>query len=845
MDPSLLDTQWIWHPHWVDHGKGSAGGFVHFRKSIILQDMPSSPLKIQITADTKYKLYINSRFIHNGPVKGDEHLWFYDELDIQPFLRLGANHIAIHVLRLYHATPYATSFPRMEIPGLFVRTPDVLERRAFGVQSDDTWETAFDPTRKLRVDQKEDDFLHVYEDVNMDHNERLDWMAAQCLDLPKSHGISPPWVLSPRLIPPSKITPVGFKAIHNIRSAVSKDTWDDILTKIRDGQSIAALRLPAGTSHHLELEANHHLTALLRFRFQRPKTAGSVLRITYSECYEDAPEFVPYVRCKGDRSDSSKKLYGPQDQYLFGGHTGAESAASLKYASNPLNEEVFSPFHFRTLRYMALDIEVDERSDLVLGGIDLDMSHYPLTVLGGFNVPEVQENASYPVMWDISSRTLINCMHDCYEDCPFYEQLQYAMDVRSSCLFTYYVSGDDRMARQAIIQLHNSYRPGVGLIASRSPSYQLQIIPNFSLFWICTVVDHFEHFGDTGFTRQFLPVCDGILESFLRRMDPNVGLISSKKQALATFWDFVDWTKEWKPMGIPPAGEGSGFQTYTNMLYAYTLQQLAGILGALGRPALVDEYRSRADAVVGAINSHCRIGQFYTDGLASYSTPDQPLSQHSQIWAVLCGAMNGKTARDALTACVPALQARYSAGTASQNALPDAPGEMAQSRDFIKPSFAMSFYALRALSAVGETVYDDAFHAIWQPWRAQLSQNLTTWCEDDVTRRSDCHAWSCVPLYEFTAEVAGIRPAEPGWAVVAFKPRTRLFPTFSGRVPLGGKLAPGVAHVSWHREEGSSKISVSVELRDVTKEEEAVKIRVTFPDEHVEQHDGPSLHLVF
>lgn len=229
MDASFLDTQWIWHPDWIDHGTDTAGGFVHFRKRLNLETVPECPLKIQVTADTKYKLFVNSNLVHVGPVKGDEHMWFYDEIDIQPFLIPGANCISIRVLRLFHATPYATSFPRLPIPGLFVRTPDVRQREAFGLQSDETWESALDLTSVLRIDQKEDDFLHTYESVDETRGSTLLWVPARCLQLSKTHGLAPPWVLTPRMIPVPKPVAVHFKAVHNIRSSIPRTEWEDIL----------------------------------------------------------------------------------------------------------------------------------------------------------------------------------------------------------------------------------------------------------------------------------------------------------------------------------------------------------------------------------------------------------------------------------------------------------------------------------------------------------------------------------------------------------------------------------------------------------------------------------------
>jgi hypothetical protein len=65
--------------------------------------------------------------------------------------------------------------------------------------------------------------------------------------------------------------------------------------------------------------------------------------------------------------------------------------------------------------------------------IDLTTTNYPLEVLADIDVSPAR--GLYRKLWRTSIRTLTKCMHDCYEDCPFYEQLQYVMDARSSALF--------------------------------------------------------------------------------------------------------------------------------------------------------------------------------------------------------------------------------------------------------------------------------------------------------------------------------------------------------------------------------------------------------------------------
>lgn len=835
---SHCEDKWIWHPQWSETDRDTAGGFTHFRKLVVVPEDLTGPVRIQITADTRYKLFINGQLVSFGPVKGDQHRWFYDEVDIAPFLRPGRNRIAVRVLRFYYATSFATSFPRLQSPGLLVRHVKEEIEPGISIQTDDTWETSLDLSSRLPVDIKEDDFLHIYEDVDNQKGADLHWVPARVLDFPRSHGLTAPWKLSPRMIPPPKLTRGRFKALRNVVSLAPLQDLERLILMSETTHSEGVL-FKAGSTHHIEIEAEHHITALLAFRFRQPLSKGSVLRITYSDCYEDEPLSVPYLRKKGDRQDSSKRLLGPQDIYRFGGNSTAKTVEDLWYGADVSDEENFVPFHFRTLRFMALDIQVAEDSDLLLKGIDMTLDNYPLDVRASLDIKETSESLGmYSKIWSTSLRTLSNCLHDCYEDCPFYEQMQYAMDTRSSILFTYAISHDDRLARQAIIQLHNSYMPSLGLTASRAPTHQVQVIPHFSLYWICMVQDHFEYFGAVDFIRQFNHTCDGVLESFSRWVDPELGLV--RHDSDSPHWFFVDWTDSWRPMGIPPAGARTGYLSYTSMLYAYALRAAAKLARGTGRPGLGKEYDARADALTEAVKTHCFDGQFFTDGLAAKANPAEDYSQHTQLWAVLSGA-----ATDTLATSILEASLRSSAVKGINVSSPTQGSNY--SILFSPTSTAMSFYTLCALSTASFDLYNAHFHAFWTPWRHQLACNLTTWEEDSVSQRSDCHAWGCAALYEFSAEVAGITPGGPGWETIRFRPRVGLFREFKARVPFGGgrRCAKGVASVEWRPvddvQDRVIRVSLRLDLDDLGQEALGFgrpSVEIVWPDGKTEVADG-------
>ena len=357
-------------------------------------------------------------------------------------------------------------------------------------------------------------------------------------------------------------------------------------------------------------------------------------------------------------------------------------------------------------------------------------------------------------------------------------------DTRSSALFQYHVNGDDRLARQAIIAFAASISPE-GVIEARFPSQGVQRITGFSLFWILQLFDHHMYFGDPEFTSKHLHTVDGVLGFFDRQIGTN-GLVQSLP---SDHWAFVDWVTRWSDTGdcepgVPLAGRQNGIFTYLSMLYAYTLEKGSRICKDLGRSDTAQEYARRRESLLQAVRQYCFDGKFFTDSLANGVSPSDDYSEHCQVWAVLSGATDDRLAQQKLLtdSCI----------------LP--------TRAFSRCSYAMKFYAMRAYAHAG--IYDDIYHQSFSPWHKMLDQNLSTWEEDDVNARSDCHAWSALPVYEYLSEVSGIKPDESGWGTMIFAPRIRLYSKAHIVVPLGNK---GIAEVKWSKDpDGVVRVRLSL-----------------------------------
>ncbi len=86
-------AQWIMHPT----VQPQSAAMILFRKSF---DLPSKPASfvVHVSADNHYRLFVNGKYVTRGPARGDLSHWFFETLDLSPYLQAGKNTIAAEVV---------------------------------------------------------------------------------------------------------------------------------------------------------------------------------------------------------------------------------------------------------------------------------------------------------------------------------------------------------------------------------------------------------------------------------------------------------------------------------------------------------------------------------------------------------------------------------------------------------------------------------------------------------------------------------------------------------------------------------------------------------------------------
>ena len=728
INPNL--TRYMWSSNWISCPDAPLHeyGVYHFRKTFDVKIRKDAPFIVHISADNRYKFYVNGREVCKGPARSDVQNWHYETLDIAPYLQTGKNVLAAVVWNQGEYKPFAQ---HSAMTAFLVQGNDADTEGL--VNTDKSWKVlknnalspySMDNIAKLqtflvvgcgdKVDGKT--YPWAWETVDFDDT---NWSAARQLQrgMPVGCGSGADWHLTPRTIPHFKETVQRFKAIRRVIYDKNLPIDSNILrgsnpvviapnsmVKILIDQSFLTVGYPILTVS---------------------KGENSEIQLEYAEALVDKNNQ------KGHRNDvKDKEIKGYTDLFLPDGGDNRQ----------------FTTLWLRTFRYVELTIKTKDKP-LIINDFYSMTSIYPLEEKASFrsNDPQLSD------IWQVGWRTAQLCAGETYFDCPYYEQLQYVGDTRIQALVSLYVSGDDRLVRKAITDIHHSMTPE-GLTQSRYPSCQQQMIPPFSLFWVCMVSDYWSLRQDDAFLQQFLPAVKQVLGWYERHIDTSKTMLGGMP-----WWNFVDWAKPWAwdekiYMGGMPEGVRDGNSAILTLQYAYTLRQIAPVFAYFGKKREAEEYLKLADALANSTFQKC----FNAEKGVMADTPDKRIySQHASIMAILAEAIP-KNQEQAVV----------------QHILQDT--------NLIQATFYYRFYLTQALKKTNNA---DMYYAQLAPWRAMLATGLTTFAENPEPTRSDCHAWSASPNYDLLATICGIMPSKAGFSAVKIEPALGELTEIQGKMP--------------------------------------------------------------
>ncbi len=741
VNPELLkerwDAQWITVPG----APRNDYGVYLFRKTIDLKKVPESFI-IHVSGDNRYKLYVNEKLVSAGPARGDLYYWNYETVDLAPYLTEGINTLAARVWNEGSLRPEAQ---------ISWRTGFILQGNSDAeevVNTNNSWKCIRDTSYQPLITREVPGYFVTGPGEFVDMRKNLKGWTRQAFNdstwknavnaywgggSPKGYSDAFGWMLVPSALPQMELS------LQRMKSA--RESTGVNLPANFPAQAVP-VTIPANTKASVLLDQGYLTNAYLTLNFSNGKDAS--IRLKYAEAL-----FIPArseiygttkggymgsetIAGKGNRDEVKGKLFlGRKDSLISDG---------------TLNQQ-YTTLYWRTYRYILLTIETKD-DPLVINDIYGTFTGYPFNLNASFN----SDNSSLQKILDIGWRTARLCAIDTYMDCPYYEQLQYIGDTRIQAIVSYYNSGDDRLARNAINQADHS-RIAEGPTLSRHPSFSPQLIPTFSLWYIGMLYDYWMYRPDSLFVKEKISGTRQILDFFHRYQQADGSLLN------VPYWNFSDWVDTW-PGGVGPEGN-KGFSAIYDLQLLWAYQVAAQLEKNMGLKPIAELYDQRAAQLMETIRN-----KYWDDERGLFSdTPDKKhYSQHANSLAILTGLVEGP---DAIKI--------------AQKMLAD--------ENITKASIYFKYYFHKALVKAG---LGNDYLKWLDKWHENISMGMTTWAEDSEinTARSDCHAWGSSPNIEFYRTVLGIDTDAPGFTRVKIEPRLGVLKKAGGEIPHPqGKIA--------------------------------------------------------
>ena len=721
------EAAWIWHPDHANQPQAKRADHysIGWREPVVLRfhknfTATTVPLRIHVSADERFELYLDGVRIARGPDRSDVEHWAYATYEI----KLAPGQHRLEALA-WSIGPFAPCAQLTWRGGFILKAEGAYDKQLTTGRA--AWDVA-----QLEGCEFTPGVFFVGAQLTArgcgPQWQEGSYVKAQVIRPPlhkTPYGeCTPGWKLFPTTLPDQFDREVNTG--HAVALGTGTHKKGDMITAeqaqnpaLPKWQALVAgqgdLVVPPNTEHFLLWDLDNYFCAYPLCEVSGG--AGAQLAWGWAESL-----YFPHSEAKGNRNECiGKNFHGMTDTFRPAG--GAH--------------QKFTTLWWRAGRWCLLSIKTAAQP-LTIHRLALNENRYPHENESRFDGGDPQLAG----VIQLAVRGIQMCTHETYMDCPYYEQLMYDGDTRLELLTTAAMTRDDRLVKRAL-ELFDYSRRNWGFVNERYPANIPQHAPTFSMIWAIMLGDFAQWHNDPVFVKARAIGLRSMLEHFEPYVN-NEGLLENLPG-----WPFMDWVPTWH---IGDAPDGRGLSALNNLLYVYALQKSADVEDGLGEPLLAARLRIKAARTVDAVKA-----KFWDEkrSLIADNLAHTEFSEHGQCLALLTDTLTGDQAKRCFE-------------------------QLLTAPDLKRTTIYFSFYLLETWQKFGR---GDLIVERMNFWKDLVKQGLKTPVEMPGDTRSDCHAWGSHPLFHLHASVAGIRPASTGFRTVRIAPQPGNLPKIVSHTP--------------------------------------------------------------
>ena len=750
-------ARWIWHPQ-----ASGRNAYVLFRVVFDLEAAAGATL--YISADTRYRVWINGSLLGDGPPQSQPYHQYYDPRDISKTARVGRNCIAVLV--------HHQGVQEAARGGLLVEIVDA--KGVTKCASDKNWRTlvgaAWKPNTHFFGGNKIGPFQEHVDLRAMPEN----W---QHFDADDSHWQTPVVIggrgsaTPPLVMPWCRMIPRDIDFLHETTAYPLKihraEECLDLANRMRaDDLSVSLSQagralnwVKADNLDNLLQDAGETLLACSD-RHRDGVTDGR-----YDPCLtlDFGRVMTGYAEIEVDAPAGALIEIGYAERLVDDRFNNAIECSFADRVIFTDGRHAFRPLIWRSFRYLRLRVKHCENGLKIRAARAVEIN-YPFEERGVF-----QGSKRFERIFDMCRTTLKLCSIESLMDTPFREQAQWLGDVAAVTVPGIYACFGDpelpgKFLRQAAMNTHpNGLIANISNVADRSWQHD---IPDYSLWWVIGLWRHYQYTGDLRYIHECYPEMQRIMRVHLERLGAN-GLLKPMFG-----WVFIDWAHV----------DVNGVSAPYNALFAAACDAAAAVAGVKTDAWAVDTYAAAAAGVRRAFAEAFIRPEtgVIADAVAADGTLSPLTSEHANAAAIAFDCVDADTADRIIDAVFD--------------------------KQTVKTTEAQPFFmvvVLEALRKRGRT--DLALRLIDERWGKRMVDRGRTscteeWYENGSWRSGDwagferthSHAWSACPAEFLITGLAGIDILEPGCGRIRVDPYPADF-TYEVNYPT----PLGDIHVTW------------------------------------------------